>query len=194
MHPVCLKDKILFGRDQKPEYIFKQAVSWFAMKKHHHARWKASTASVVSISWSGLAFDQNEVKKKDYSFQNNLMGCLISTLAGLLQKSRGIWPSSLKIYPCNQKNWQQSWNLISAAQKYALKLELSFARIASGTVIYLFTADSPQTHFSEPVMSSTAGLQRGQKGECLIFNFRCKNLWGVWKGKISSFCGSTERA
>lgn len=73
-------------------------------------------------------------------------------------KIRIIWSSSLKMYPANQKNCQQSQNLISAAQKYVLKLELIFARIASGTVIYLFIADSPQTHFSAPVKSSTAGL------------------------------------
>lgn len=81
MHPVCLKGKILSGRDQKLEFIFKQAISWFAMKKYNCAKSKASIASVVSIFWSALAFYRNEEIKKDYSFQNKLMSSLNSTLA-----------------------------------------------------------------------------------------------------------------
>lgn len=136
MHPVCLEGKTLSRWNQKTEHIFKQGISWFAVEKHNHAKWKASITSVVSMFCSGLAFQQNEEKKKkDYSFQNKIMSCLKSTLAGSTKWSR-IWPSSLNMYLCRKRNCQQRWSLISVAQKYILKIELIFACIASGTVMF----------------------------------------------------------
>lgn len=145
--------------------------------KYNRAKSKASIASVVSIFWSALAFYQNEEIKKYYSFQNKLMSNL------------------------NLKNCQQSWSLISAAQKYILKLELIFTCIASWTAVCLFTADSPQRYFSELIMSSAAGLPNENRKLnvwfLFFFFFRLNMSIGLcWKVKhaISGFWFRIETA